>query len=170
MLFVSRRRADTSGRFALRGSSCPTQVDPLQSLLGRQVTTIQFESFLVTLAREPFLAAMAKARKGFARLARPKLAPRTRISCTLLYPTTASAAFIKESRMKCANATKLHRKFGEPGAPIGLRYEKTVSHLVRFLAPQNRCLLQSVRFRTHSLRMNKLGFARVIFLTDLCRG
>ncbi len=27
--------------------------------------------------------------------------------------TTACAAFIKESRMKCAEATKLHRKFGD---------------------------------------------------------
>jgi hypothetical protein len=26
--------------------------------------------------------------------------------------------FHKESRMECANATKLHRKFGEPGAPV----------------------------------------------------
>jgi hypothetical protein len=37
-------------------------------------------------------------------------------------PTPACAAFIKESRMKFANASKLDRKsgvrFGEPGAPV----------------------------------------------------
>jgi hypothetical protein len=37
-------------------------------------------------------------------------------------PTPACAAFIKESRMKCANASKLHRKsgvrLGERGAPV----------------------------------------------------
>jgi hypothetical protein len=37
-------------------------------------------------------------------------------------PTPACAAFIKESRMKCANAGKLDRKsggrFGERGAPV----------------------------------------------------
>jgi hypothetical protein len=37
-------------------------------------------------------------------------------------PTTARAAFLKESRMKCANANKLNRKSGvrsgEPGAPV----------------------------------------------------
>jgi hypothetical protein len=36
----------------------------------------------------------------------------TRISCTLPYPTSACAAFIEESRIKSANATQLHRKFG----------------------------------------------------------
>jgi hypothetical protein len=34
----------------------------------------------------------------------------TRISCTWPHPTTACAAFSKESRMKFANANKLHRK------------------------------------------------------------
>jgi hypothetical protein len=59
---------------------------------------------------------------GVARLFRPRYAhaARTQISCTLPYPTIACAAFFKESRMECANATKLHRKFGEPRAPIGL--------------------------------------------------
>jgi hypothetical protein len=37
-------------------------------------------------------------------------------------PISACAAFIKESRMKCANARKLDRKsgvrFGERGAPV----------------------------------------------------
>jgi hypothetical protein len=37
-------------------------------------------------------------------------------------PTAACAAFIKESRMKFANASKLHRKsgvrWGEHGAPV----------------------------------------------------
>jgi hypothetical protein len=31
---------------------------------------------------------------------------------------TACAAFSKESRMKFANATKLHRKSGGPGFPV----------------------------------------------------
>jgi hypothetical protein len=31
--------------------------------------------------------------------------------------TTARAAFIKESRMKCINANRLHRKSGARGAP-----------------------------------------------------
>src|SRR6202453_52499 len=35
-----------------------------------------------------------------------------RISCTLLQPSPACAAFIKESRMKCINAIELHRKSG----------------------------------------------------------
>src|ERR1700722_9013136 len=37
-------------------------------------------------------------------------------------PTSACAAFIEESRIKCANASKLRRKsgvrWGEPGAPV----------------------------------------------------
>jgi hypothetical protein len=48
--------------------------------------------------------------------------PGIRISCHGPQPTSACAAFIKESRMKLANANKLHRKsgvrFGEPGAPV----------------------------------------------------
>jgi hypothetical protein len=36
----------------------------------------------------------------------------TRISCTRLHYMTACAAFSKESRMKFANANKLHRKSG----------------------------------------------------------
>ena len=35
-----------------------------------------------------------------------------RISCTRLQPSSAYAAFIKESRMKYINATELHRKSG----------------------------------------------------------
>ena len=69
---------------------------------------------------------------GVARLFRPRYAhaARTQISCTLPYPTIACAAFFKESRMECANATKLHRKFGEPGAPLRFCGEKTVSYVV----------------------------------------
>ena len=37
---------------------------------------------------------------------------RTRISCHAALETTTCAAFSKESRMKCANATKFHRKSG----------------------------------------------------------
>src|ERR1700727_2317871 len=55
----------------------------------------------------------------------------TRISCTLPYPTTACAAFIKESRMECANATKLHKKFGEPRAALRICGQKTVFYVVR---------------------------------------
>ena len=36
----------------------------------------------------------------------------TGISCTLRWDPTAYAVFIKESRMRCINATKLHRKSG----------------------------------------------------------
>ena len=39
----------------------------------------------------------------------------TPISCTWPHPTTACAAFSKESRMKFANANKLHRKSGRLG-------------------------------------------------------
>ena len=45
-------------------------------------------------------------------LFRPMYAQATRISCTWLRPATACAAFSKETRMKFANATKLHRKSG----------------------------------------------------------
>jgi F-type H+-transporting ATPase subunit b len=38
-----------------------------------------------------------------------------RISCTLLQPSPASAAFIKESRMEFLNASGLHRKSGQAG-------------------------------------------------------
>ena len=48
--------------------------------------------------------------------------PRIRISCHGAPPTPACAAFIKESRMKFANASKLDRKsgvrLGERGAPV----------------------------------------------------
>jgi hypothetical protein len=48
--------------------------------------------------------------------------PGIRISCHGAPPTSACAAFIKESRMKLANAILLDRKsgvrFGEPGAPV----------------------------------------------------
>ena len=48
--------------------------------------------------------------------------PRIRISCYGAPPTSACAAFIKESRMKFANASKLDRKsgvrWGERGAPV----------------------------------------------------
>jgi hypothetical protein len=37
---------------------------------------------------------------------------RTRISCHAALETTACAAFVKESSMKCANATKFHGKSG----------------------------------------------------------
>jgi hypothetical protein len=37
---------------------------------------------------------------------------RTRISCRAALDTTTCAAFIKESRMKFADATKLYRKSG----------------------------------------------------------
>ncbi len=39
-----------------------------------------------------------------------------RISCTLPQPSSASAAFIKESRVKLVNAIELHRKFLQVGA------------------------------------------------------
>ena len=38
----------------------------------------------------------------------------TRISCYGAPPPSACAAFIKESRMECANADKFYRKSGEP--------------------------------------------------------
>jgi hypothetical protein len=38
---------------------------------------------------------------------------RTRISCHAAPDMAACAAFVKESSMKCANATKFHRKSGE---------------------------------------------------------
>jgi hypothetical protein len=48
--------------------------------------------------------------------------PRIRISSTGHPPAPACAAFIKESRMKSADASKLHRKsgvrLGERGAPV----------------------------------------------------
>jgi hypothetical protein len=48
--------------------------------------------------------------------------PRIRISCHGAPPTAACAAFIKESRMKFASASKLDRKsgvrWGERGAPV----------------------------------------------------
>ncbi len=44
-------------------------------------------------------------------------AMQARISCTLPQPSSASAAFIKESRMKFVNANELHRKSGQVGAP-----------------------------------------------------
>jgi hypothetical protein len=37
---------------------------------------------------------------------------RTRISCHAALDIAACAAFVKESSMKCANATKFHRKSG----------------------------------------------------------
>ena len=69
-------------------------------------------------------------------------AARTRISCTRLWPTTACAAFIKESRMECANATKLHRKFGEPRAPLRLRGQRTVFYVVVVGVVQRKILEQ----------------------------
>jgi hypothetical protein len=45
----------------------------------------------------------------------------TRISCTWPHPTTACAAFSKESRMKFANANKLHRKIRARGTRPGVR-------------------------------------------------
>jgi hypothetical protein len=37
---------------------------------------------------------------------------RTRISCHAALDIAACAAFVKESSMKCANATNFHRKSG----------------------------------------------------------
>jgi hypothetical protein len=37
---------------------------------------------------------------------------RTRISCHAALDMAACAAFVKESSMKCANATRFHRKSG----------------------------------------------------------
>jgi hypothetical protein len=37
---------------------------------------------------------------------------RTRISCHASLDKAACAAFVKESSMECANATKFHRKSG----------------------------------------------------------
>src|SRR6202453_4549717 len=45
----------------------------------------------------------------------------TRISCTRHQATAACAAFIKESRMKFINASKLHRKSGVWGTPVRWR-------------------------------------------------
>jgi hypothetical protein len=41
-----------------------------------------------------------------------------RISCYAAPDMAACAAFIKESRMGCDNATNLNRKSGEHGAPV----------------------------------------------------
>jgi hypothetical protein len=46
---------------------------------------------------------------------------RTRISCHAALETTACAAFIKESRMKFANATNINRKSGEAEGSAVLR-------------------------------------------------
>ena len=47
------------------------------------------------------------------RLPRRAVGPeRTRISCLAALDTTSCAAFVKESRMKFTNATKLNRKSG----------------------------------------------------------
>src|ERR1700677_3635508 len=79
---------------------------------GRQVCYNSGRGRGLKSLRENLVSPYAKARKGFARLARPRYAFATRISCTLPYPTSACAAFIKESRIKSANAIRLHRKFG----------------------------------------------------------
>jgi F-type H+-transporting ATPase subunit b len=47
---------------------------------------------------------------------RASWALQARISCTLPQPLSASAAFIKESRLKFVNANELHRKSGQAGA------------------------------------------------------
>jgi hypothetical protein len=52
-----------------------------------------------------------------------------RISCTWAQETAACAAFIEESRMRCINATKLHRKSGGVGHPsfvVGTEFESRV--------------------------------------------
>jgi len=60
--------------------------------------------------------------KAFVGLRRVFFGPGIRVSCHGAPPTSECAAFIKESRMKLANASKLDRKpgvrLGEPGAPV----------------------------------------------------
>ena len=59
----------------------------------------------------------------------------TRISCTRLQPSSAYAAFIKESRMKYINATELHRK-------SGIREQSFVTvTAASVLFPPNSCVL-----------------------------
>jgi hypothetical protein len=62
----------------------------------------------------------------------------TRISCTRHQATAARAAFIKESRMKCINANKLHRKSGEMGHPasVGLYLVRALHVANAWQAPQ----------------------------------
>jgi len=60
----------------------------------------------------PFARRVGTVEGAAPHLFRPMYAQATRISCTWLHPATACAAFSKESRMKFANATKLHRKSG----------------------------------------------------------
>jgi hypothetical protein len=69
-------------------------------------------------------------------LAKPRQGPamRTGISCTWLHPATACAAFIKENRMKFANATKPHRKSGDRPVP------RLWSPLPLFLACRMGCI------------------------------
>jgi hypothetical protein len=69
-------------------------------------------------------------RKDFARPAYPRLAGANLNSCTLSCPTTACAAFIEESRMECADAAELRRKFGELGAPVWVRGELAFSSML----------------------------------------
>jgi hypothetical protein len=61
------------------------------------------------MTRIPVPAAKAGAAVG----KEPQISPQcTRISCHAALDTATCAAFVKESRMKIANATKLNRKSG----------------------------------------------------------
>jgi hypothetical protein len=51
----------------------------------------------------------------------------TRISCHVAPPTSACAAFIKESRMEFTNAIKFYRKSG--GSPF-IAFEKRILNLL----------------------------------------
>ena len=63
--------------------------------------------------RGPFLETRNTILKQNCHLACPRVPwDRTRISCHAAPDIAACAAFVKESSIKCANATKFHRKSG----------------------------------------------------------
>ena len=77
--------------------------------------------------------------------------------------TTACAAFIKESRMKCAEATKLHRKFGNCEVTVKIeRLKRQAFELARqfvFLGPRDQLGPVEKSFRQVVSRGEQLALA-----------
>src|ERR1700677_3249243 len=78
---------------------------------------------------------------------------RARISCTWLHPRTACAAFSKESRMKFANATMLHRRSGGPASSPVLESVAPLFGLPDGLYPNHRILFH--QYKESPLQQNE---------------
>ena len=91
-------------------------------------------------------ADIARQWRGFAPSSSAHVRWGDRISCYAAPDTAACAAFIKESRIECNNATNFNRKSGERGAPV---HYKNISCQDRVTRLRKKVAAPSAQLRQH---------------------